>query len=95
MEACGCGEEQIPWMLARFGLLGTAGLALATLLVMLLTGWLLATAVWLVRRRRGGTAATDGAGAAEGTGAVDSRGPVASEAPETPFGGFTWRAEEP
>jgi hypothetical protein len=55
MEACGCGEEGIPWMLAKFGLLGAGGLILATLLLMLAAGWLLSTAVWaalrLVRRR--------------------------------------------
>jgi hypothetical protein len=61
-QACGCGEEQIPWMLARFGLLGAAALVLGTLVVMLLAGWGLATVVWLVRRRRSepGTEAADG-----------------------------------
>jgi hypothetical protein len=52
MEACGCGEEQIPWMLAKFGLLGTAGLFLGLMVVMMLAGWLLVLAVTLYRRRR-------------------------------------------
>ncbi|WP_406172936.1 hypothetical protein [Streptomyces sp. NBC_00996] len=51
MQACGCGEEQIPWMLAKFGLLGTAGLVLAGLVLMMLAGWALGWSVWLVRRR--------------------------------------------
>jgi hypothetical protein len=50
-RACGCGEDQIPGLLAKIGLLGTAGLALATLAVMIAAGWLLATGVWLLRRR--------------------------------------------
>jgi hypothetical protein len=50
-QACGCGEDQIPGLLARIGLLGTTGLALATLAVMIAAGWLLATGVWLLRRR--------------------------------------------
>ncbi len=54
MEACGCGEEQIPWMLAKFGLLGMAGLVLTVLVLMTLAGWALAWVVWLLRSRRGG-----------------------------------------
>ncbi|MGW2718161.1 hypothetical protein [Streptomyces sp. NPDC001492] len=52
MEACGCGEEHIPWMLAKFGLLGTAGLFLGLLVAMTLAGWLLVLAVSLYRRWR-------------------------------------------
>ncbi|MHC3468194.1 hypothetical protein ACYF6T_05730 [Streptomyces sp. 7R007] len=52
MDACGCGEEQIPWDLTRFGFLGTAGLALGLLVAMTLAGWLLVAAVSLVRRLR-------------------------------------------
>ncbi|MFF4251345.1 hypothetical protein ACFY1L_09070 [Streptomyces sp. NPDC001663] len=52
MEACGCGEEHIPWMLAKFGLLGTAGLFLGLLVAMILTGWLLVLAVSLYQRWR-------------------------------------------
>ncbi|HLL36939.1 MAG TPA: hypothetical protein VK545_24325 [Streptomyces sp.] len=61
-QACACGEDQIPWMLARFGLLGVAVLVLGMLVVMLVAGWGLATVVWLVRRRRPepGTDAPDG-----------------------------------
>ncbi|MET7695930.1 hypothetical protein ABZT06_50215 [Streptomyces sp. NPDC005483] len=50
--ACGCGEDQIPWMLAKFGFLGLAGLVLAVLVVMTLAGWLMASAVSLVMRWR-------------------------------------------
>ncbi|MET7696227.1 hypothetical protein [Streptomyces sp. NPDC005485] len=52
MQACGCGEDQIPWMLAKFGFLGTAGLVLAGLVVMTLVGWALGWLVWLARRPR-------------------------------------------
>jgi len=52
MQACGCGEDQIPWMLAKFGFLGTAGLVLAGLVVMTLAGWALGWLVWLARRPR-------------------------------------------
>ncbi|MGI5457332.1 hypothetical protein ACQEWB_30025 [Streptomyces sp. CA-249302] len=52
MEACGCGEEHIPWMLAKFGLLGTAGLALGLLVLMMLVGWLLVLGVSLYQRWR-------------------------------------------
>ncbi|NNN31648.1 hypothetical protein HLK59_14990 [Streptomyces sp. S3(2020)] len=58
-QACGCGEEHIPGLLARVGLLGTTGLLLAMLVIMLLAGWLLATAVWLIRRRRPSVTAED------------------------------------
>ncbi len=52
MNACGCGEEQIPWMLARFGLLGAAGVVLGLLVVMILAGWLLVGVVSAAGRRR-------------------------------------------
>lgn len=52
MNACGCGEEQIPWVLTKFGLLGAAGLVLGLLVVMILTGWLLVAVVSLARHRR-------------------------------------------
>lgn len=48
MTACGCGEDQIPWMLAKFGFLGMAGLFLAGLAAMILAGWVLASVVSLV-----------------------------------------------
>jgi hypothetical protein len=51
MQACGCGEDQIPWMLARFGLVGTAVLVFGGLVVMILVGWVLGWGVWLLRRR--------------------------------------------
>ena len=82
VQACGCGEEQIPWMLTKYGLLGTAAVALATLVVMLLAGWLLATGVWLLRRRR------ERAGGEEASS-------VPGEPPSDSLGGFTWGAEEP
>ncbi|WP_329545830.1 MULTISPECIES: hypothetical protein [unclassified Streptomyces] len=63
MRACGCGEDQIPWMLARFGFLGTAGLVVGGLVVMILAGWVLGWGVWLLRRRGTGAPA-DGAGLA-------------------------------
>ncbi|GHH86456.1 hypothetical protein [Streptomyces capitiformicae] len=61
MVACGCGEEQIPWMLARFGMLGTAGFVLAALVLMTLVGWALASAIWLLRARGGAVAEETGA----------------------------------
>jgi len=68
MRACGCGEDQIPWMLAKFGFLGTAGLVLAGLVAMMLAGWVLGAAVWFLRRRgrdRGAEApSADGGGLA-------------------------------
>ncbi len=86
MEACGCGEDQIPWMLAKFGFFGTAGLVLAVLVIMILAGWALATVVWLIRRRT------------EGTGAPGTPGTAAS-GPDDPgpgeLGGFSWREEDP
>ncbi|WP_245607492.1 hypothetical protein [Streptomyces prunicolor] len=86
MEACGCGEDQIPWMLAKFGLFGTAGLVLAVLVIMILAGWMLGTVVWLIRRR------------AEGTRAPDTPGTTASSRDDSgpgELGGFTWRDEDP
>ena len=64
MQACGCGEDQIPWMLAKFGFLGTAGLVLAGLVVMMLAGWALGAVVWFLRRRvrDGGGEAPSGSG---------------------------------
>lgn len=52
MEACGCGEEHIPRMPAKFGLLGRAGLFLGLLVTMILAGRLLVPAVSLYRRWR-------------------------------------------
>ncbi|MFE9439575.1 hypothetical protein ACFYO2_11275 [Streptomyces sp. NPDC006602] len=81
-QACGCGEDQIPGLLAKLGLFGTVGLAVTVLVLMILAGWLLSTTVWLLRRRsepaRGG--------------AADST-PV--EPPPGPLSGFTWTADEP
>ncbi|MEV4338710.1 hypothetical protein [Streptomyces sp. NPDC049590] len=51
-RACGCGEDQIPWMLAKFGVLGAAALVTGVLVVMIAAGWALASVVWLARRRR-------------------------------------------
>ncbi|MFC4499739.1 MULTISPECIES: hypothetical protein [Streptomyces] len=50
---CGCGEDHIPGMLARFGIVGTTVLVLGVLVVMLLAGWALAGVVWAVRRGSG------------------------------------------
>lgn len=58
-QACGCGEDQIPGLLARVGFLGTTGLILTALVIMILAGWLLATTVWLLRRRRPSVTAED------------------------------------
>jgi hypothetical protein len=81
-QACGCGEDHIPALLAKLGLFGTVGLALAVLVLMILLGWLLATTVWLLRRRgeraRGGPAPA----------------PAPAEPPPGPLGGFTWTTEE-
>ncbi|WP_327431192.1 hypothetical protein [Streptomyces sp. NBC_01236] len=86
MEACGCGEDQIPWMLAKFGLLGTASLVLGGLAVMILAGWALGTVVWLLRRREPNGSGTAPVGAPVGAAPDEADG----------FAGFTWRtADEP
>lgn len=59
MNACGCGEDQIPWMLTKFGFLGSATLILGTLVIMIAAGWLLSSLVWLVRRRHTGAPPDD------------------------------------
>lgn len=51
-QACGCGEDRIPGLLARIGFYGTVGLGLAALVVMIAAGWVLGAGVWLLRRRR-------------------------------------------
>ncbi|WP_181387336.1 hypothetical protein [Streptomyces sp. Act143] len=51
-QACGCGEERIPGLLAKVGFYGTVGLGLAALIVMIAAGWALGAGVWLLRRRR-------------------------------------------
>ncbi|MDQ1048126.1 hypothetical protein [Streptomyces sp. V4I2] len=81
-QACGCGEDQIPGLLAKLGLFGTVGLALTVLVLMILAGWLLSTTVWLLRRRseRARDAAAD---------------PTPVKPPPGPLSGFTWTAEEP
>jgi hypothetical protein len=82
MNACGCGEDQIPWMLTKFGLFGTAGLILAMVVVMILAGWALGAVVWLARRRQ--------EPGAPGT------APAAPDDPgHDDLGGFTWRDEDP
>jgi len=87
MEACGCGEEQIPWMLAKFGLLGMAGLVLAVLVVMIGAGWLLATVVWLIGKQA--------AHPRRATGPVGEPPPTGEGSPTRPLSGFTWRDEDP
>ena len=108
MNACGCGEDQIPWMLTKFGLLGTAGLVLTTLVLMILAGWVLATGVWLIRRRgesgAGEAGRTTGAAGrttgAAGTDESPDALPTAAEAgtgAEAPHGSldsFTWHTED-
>jgi hypothetical protein len=80
-QACGCGEDRIPWLLAKLGLFGTVGLALTVLVLMILAGWLLSTTVWLLRRRgeraRGATA-----------------DPTPVEPSPGSLSGFTWTVEE-
>jgi len=87
MEACGCGEEQIPWMLAEFGLLGTAGLVLGVLVVMIGAGWLLATVVWLIGKRT--------ASRRRVAGPVDRPPTTGDDAWTGPLSGFAWRDEDP
>ncbi|MFC8514032.1 hypothetical protein [Streptomyces sp. NPDC057257] len=84
MEACGCGEEQIPWTLAKFGVLGTAGLVLGLLVVMMLAGWLLVLAVSLYQRWRHPPVEID-------TGTDDAE---VAESSRDPLGDFTWRPED-
>ncbi|MCX4698342.1 hypothetical protein OG252_20395 [Streptomyces sp. NBC_01352] len=81
-QACGCGEDQIPGLLAKLGLFGTVGLALAVLVLMILAGWLLSTTVWLFRRR---------SERARGPAAVAT--PV--EPSPGPLAGFSWTSEDP
>ena len=50
MLTCGCGEEQIPGILARLGLLASVGLVLLVVTSMLVAGWVLAGVVWAVGR---------------------------------------------
>ncbi|MFF7448647.1 MULTISPECIES: hypothetical protein [unclassified Streptomyces] len=86
-RACGCGEEQIPGLLARVGFPGMAGLILATVVIMILTGWLLATAVWLIGRRRRPRRPAE----------VTPPEPEPGRPADPPPGflsGFTWTAEE-
>ncbi|MER5754829.1 hypothetical protein [Streptomyces sp. NPDC002088] len=86
LEACGCGEDQIPWMLTKYGFLGTAALALTTLLLMLATGSLLVAAVWLLRR--GPTRAN-----ARRAMSPPPAGPAGAD-PPSGLAAFTWRAED-
>ncbi|MGX1477029.1 UNVERIFIED_CONTAM: uncharacterized protein (TIGR03382 family) [Streptomyces canus] len=79
MNACGCGEDQIPWMLAKFGFLGSAGLILGILITMIAAGWLLSSLVWLVRRRHTPT---------------PTPAPI-DEPSQHPLAGFTWTDEPP
>ena len=89
MEACGCGEEHIPWMLAKFGLLGTAGLFLGLLVTMILAGWLLVLAVSMYRRWRYPPPveeAGDTAGARSGD--------TFEQTSQGSLGGFTWTTDD-
>ncbi|MGW3124497.1 hypothetical protein ACWDBW_46645 [Streptomyces sp. NPDC001107] len=86
MEACGCGEEHIPWMLAKFGLLGTAGLFLGLLVAMTLAGWLLVLAVSLYLRWRYPPWTDE-------TGKTPRQ--EFEETSRPSLGGFTWTTDEP
>ncbi|MFF4838134.1 hypothetical protein [Streptomyces sp. NPDC001315] len=86
LEACGCGEDRIPWMLTKYGFLGTATLALTTLLLMLATGSLLVATVWLLRR---GPART----AAKRATSPPPAGPTTAD-PPSGLAAFTWRTED-
>jgi len=86
-QACGCGEEKIPGLLARVGFYGTVGLGLAALVVMIAAGWLLGAGVWLVRRRRDRSTpdGTTGPGGLAGvTWAAGGEGAPSVTAPPTP-----------
>ncbi|MEU6145518.1 hypothetical protein ABZ848_34870 [Streptomyces sp. NPDC047081] len=91
MEACGCGEEQIPWTLAKFGVLGTAGLILGLLLAMMLAGWLLVLAVSLYRRWRYPPVEID---TGTDTAAEADADAEVAESSRDSLGGFTWRTED-
>ncbi|MFI6930149.1 hypothetical protein [Streptomyces sp. NPDC050287] len=82
-QACGCGENHIPVLLAKLGLFGTVTVVVAVLVVMILAGWLLSTTVWLLRRR--GERARDPA-----------PGPTSGgDPPPDGLGGFTWTSDDP
>ncbi|KUN26231.1 hypothetical protein AQJ23_13685 [Streptomyces antibioticus] len=86
-QACGCGEEKIPGLLARIGFYGTVGLGLATLVLMIAAGWVLGAVVWLVRRRRDRSVPDEErgpAGLAGFTWTADGEGAPSVTAPPTP-----------
>ncbi|SNX63580.1 hypothetical protein SAMN06272735_5390 [Streptomyces sp. TLI_55] len=88
-QACGCGEDKIPGLLARVGFYGTLGLGLATLILMIAAGWLLGTAVWLLRRRRNRSLPPEESarvGLAGFTWTADEERPASFTAPPTPPG---------
>ncbi|MFC8346288.1 hypothetical protein [Streptomyces sp. NPDC057280] len=86
-QACGCGEDKIPGLLARVGFYGTVGLGLAMLVVMIAAGWLLGAGVWLVRRRRDRSMPDEESGPGGLTGftwTADEDHPTPVTAPPTP-----------
>ncbi|AZP19991.1 hypothetical protein EJC51_30295 [Streptomyces aquilus] len=86
-QACGCGEEKVPGLLARVGFYGTVGLGLATLVLMIAAGWALGAVVWLVRRRRDRSVPEEesGPGGLAGfTWTADEERPTSVTAPPTP-----------
>ncbi|MFF4358599.1 hypothetical protein [Streptomyces sp. NPDC001604] len=93
MEACGCGEEHIPWMLAKFGLLGTAGLFLGLLVAMTLAGWLMVAAVSLYLRWRH-PPWSDEVGETSGEGLRDRSGERFEQSSQDSLGGFTWTTDD-
>ncbi|RPF35819.1 hypothetical protein [Streptomyces sp. TLI_185] len=93
MEACGCGEEHIPWMLAKFGLLGAAGLFLGLLVAMILAGWLLVLAVSLYRRWRYPPLSEE-VGETSGEGLGERSGERFEQSSQDSLGGFTWTTDD-
>ncbi|MFF4502256.1 hypothetical protein [Streptomyces sp. NPDC001401] len=89
MEACGCGEDQIPWMLARFGFLGMAILVLGGLVVMTLAGWLLVLAVSLYQRWRYPPRSAE-----LGERSGERSGETFEETSRDSLGGFTWTTDD-
>ncbi|NUQ95588.1 MAG: hypothetical protein HOY79_03160 [Streptomyces sp.] len=76
-------------MLAKFGLLGTAGLFLGLLVTMILAGWLLVLAVSLYRRWRDPPRSNE---ARETSG--QEFGERFDQASPDSLGGFTWTTDD-
>ncbi|MER6417325.1 hypothetical protein [Streptomyces sp. NPDC001137] len=80
-------------MLAKFGLLGTAGLFLGLLVAMTLVGWLLVAAVSLYLRWRY-PPWTDEVDETSGPGLGERHGERFEQSSQDSLGGFTWTTDD-